>query len=403
MDDQATGGWTWVSDVARPSDVGADQLDVGQLAEENARLRGVLGNCPKCIAVLDERGLLAGYNREFGDLFALAPTLGAPITALFESLDEAMLADVVSAAGSGDRAAAMVRMLVDGDGPDRVINFLIATLPARDGAPIGVIVAGEEQTSLFREDLERVSTRRSVDQRNCLAALELGRDILGHELATHLAAAQLAIQALLRAKPEHERDQWGAQAAEALEQALALLNHGPKGEASIPTPAAADVRASAEHAIRALKVERAASLARIRNQLPQSLHVGISVHDLVQLLVNLLSNALHAVADKGRFGAVSLFAEDDENGVTLYVRDNGKGIDPSSVASVFELGRTSREHEGGRGFGLALVRAHVHAAGGAIRIISEIEHGTEVVVTLPRAERSPSSDELSPRRLARSS
>src|SRR5688572_19785319 len=68
---------------------------VRHLLSENARLRSVLGHCPKGIAVLDEHGNLCGYNREFVELVGKAPSLGEPVVEHFSPTDRDLLRTVI--------------------------------------------------------------------------------------------------------------------------------------------------------------------------------------------------------------------------------------------------------------------------------------------------------------------
>lgn len=378
--------WAWQSAVSRPSDAVASLiLDEGAILDENERLRAVLGHCPKCIAVVDEDGCVVGYNREFASLFSSAPVLGTRIGSLFESTDEAMFEDVVRAASAGNRAAALVQLRLD-DAEERLVEFIIATLPARDGSIVGVILAGEDRTSTSRADRECANALRSVEELNCLAALEVGRSLLGHELATHLTAIGLAVEAL--ARESSDRPKWAQQAKESLQQALALLartrQSSPARHVAEP---ASELRLAADEAIRAVTgALRFGTLSKFRNTVPTGLELRLAPRELAQILVNLLTNAARAVEGRGRQGAVAIFAEERApDMIDIYMRDNGEGIEPGNLGEVFDAGVTTRPEPLGRGLGLAMVKAIVEQAGGTIRIFSEPGAGTEVVVSLARA------------------
>jgi two-component system sensor histidine kinase HydH len=79
-------------------------------------------------------------------------------------------------------------------------------------------------------------------------------------------------------------------------------------------------------------------------------------------LENLVLNALQAVRSKGAIVRVSVDVEPES--FTVFVDDNGPGVDPALGEHVFEANVTGRT--GGTGLGLALVREVVQAHGGTI-------------------------------------
>jgi signal transduction histidine kinase/CheY-like chemotaxis protein len=117
------------------------------------------------------------------------------------------------------------------------------------------------------------------------------------------------------------------------------------------------------------------------------LTIDVDIDRLTQVIVNLLSNAAKYTARGGRIEVVG----DVEDGCArLVVRDNGNGIDPVVLRSVFELfvpGRSTPERpEGGLGLGLSIVRSMVELHGGVVSAASPgIGSGSTFVVRLPLA------------------
>lgn len=121
-----------------------------------------------------------------------------------------------------------------------------------------------------------------------------------------------------------------------------------------------------------------------------------------QVLVNLVTNASHALGEEGgvisvRTGtrglaehelAETLGSSDAGPGhyVLLEVSDTGPGLDAATRSRIFEPFFTTRGD--GRGLGLAAVIGIVRAHGGVIHVGSEPGHGTTFQVLLPRSARS---------------
>ncbi|HHL43755.1 MAG TPA: PAS domain-containing sensor histidine kinase [Hellea balneolensis] len=101
-----------------------------------------------------------------------------------------------------------------------------------------------------------------------------------------------------------------------------------------------------------------------------------------QVIYNLLSNAMRFTKPGGtiELGAI---AEDD--GIRIWVKDDGVGIPSDRQPQVFESFKSSR---GGAGLGLALVERFVDLHGGWTSLESDEGKGTLVVCHLPRYART---------------
>ena len=104
-----------------------------------------------------------------------------------------------------------------------------------------------------------------------------------------------------------------------------------------------------------------------------------------RMLVNLIENAYYAV-DK-EHGRISLIVDTVEtNGqrmVRLELQDNGKGMDPASLPSIFDNGFSTR---GSSGLGLGFVKEVVECHKGRITVSSVPQAGTTFTIYLPEGE-----------------
>jgi signal transduction histidine kinase len=112
---------------------------------------------------------------------------------------------------------------------------------------------------------------------------------------------------------------------------------------------------------------------------------------LRQIVSNLLDNASKYT---GKGGAITLAAVVQELNVTITVSDNGVGIAPEVLPTIFDMfvqdARDSALSSGGLGIGLAVVRELVQAHGGTVSAASAGKNlGSQFVVTLPLAGPAP--------------
>jgi PAS domain S-box-containing protein len=106
---------------------------------------------------------------------------------------------------------------------------------------------------------------------------------------------------------------------------------------------------------------------------------------LVQVFGNLLDNAIKYTPDRG---AIRLTARRESGRAVVTVTDNGQGIPPEKLASIFDLFSQveygPRETRSGIGIGLALARSMIELHGGGIDAKSGgVGRGSEFEVTIP--------------------
>lgn len=107
-------------------------------------------------------------------------------------------------------------------------------------------------------------------------------------------------------------------------------------------------------------------------------------HKLLQILINLLSNACHAVTvNETDIRMIRLALKRTETGlVRVEVSDNGMGIDPDNLTRIFQHGFTTRAD--GHGFGLHSSAIAAAELGGSLKAESEgIEKGATFIIDLP--------------------
>lgn len=115
------------------------------------------------------------------------------------------------------------------------------------------------------------------------------------------------------------------------------------------------------------------------------LPVSADATRIAQVIGNLLTNAAKYTPHGGKIG---LNVERDGKSAVITVIDNGVGIPPESLESVFnmfsQVGRNMEHSQGGLGIGLSLVRQLVALHGGTVAASSEgAGKGSTFVVRLP--------------------
>ena len=119
--------------------------------------------------------------------------------------------------------------------------------------------------------------------------------------------------------------------------------------------------------------------------LPQDTHVLGDEPALIGVMINLLSNAAHAVQAAGReLPRIDLTVSERAQRLAVSVRDNGQGIAPENLSRVFEPFFTTRDVGSGLGLGLSVSYGIVQRHGGTLTVDSVPGAWTEFTFDLPR-------------------
>ena len=126
-----------------------------------------------------------------------------------------------------------------------------------------------------------------------------------------------------------------------------------------------------------------AAVVREYAQLPL---IVVDKHLVLQVLVNLISNAKHAMkapSDRPHHLTLRIQRSDTKDGVVhLQVSDDGAGIKPEHLTSIFTQGFTTKE--GGHGFGLHSGALSAKVMGGSLTVHSDGEdQGATFTLELP--------------------
>jgi two-component system, NtrC family, nitrogen regulation sensor histidine kinase NtrY len=119
--------------------------------------------------------------------------------------------------------------------------------------------------------------------------------------------------------------------------------------------------------------------------------VAIDRDQFHRVLINIVDNAIAAVKETDRRGAieVSIETEPGQGSILLEIADNGVGISDENKAKVFEPYFTTKKS--GTGLGMAIVSAVIADHGGELRILDNSPFGTRVVIELFYASRDQTS------------
>ncbi|MCU6711158.1 ATP-binding protein [Paenibacillus sp. J5C_2022] len=113
--------------------------------------------------------------------------------------------------------------------------------------------------------------------------------------------------------------------------------------------------------------------------------VSIDVKQVKQVILNLLKNSLDAVEEvqTDRRGRIDIRLNSDGQYVAITIKDNGKGMDKSTMSRLFDPFFTTKQ--AGTGLGLSVSYRIIRNHGGNISVDSQVGCGTEFTIYLPLA------------------
>jgi PAS domain S-box-containing protein len=151
-------------------------------------------------------------------------------------------------------------------------------------------------------------------------------------------------------------------------------------------------------------------LRLLRASLPASIEIHCRIADRLglvpadptqihQIVMNLCTNAGHAMREKGGMLEISLVDADLDSAATggypdippgrylkMTVRDTGHGMDRQTMERIFDPFFTTKGHAEGTGLGLSVIHGIVRNYGGVITVESEPGNGATFHVFLPRID-----------------
>ncbi|MDD2047914.1 ATP-binding protein [Pseudomonas putida] len=246
-----------------------------------------------------------------------------------------------------------------------------------------------------REELKRLVEERTRDLRTAqeglvqsakLAALGQMSAALAHEINQPLTTQRMQL-ATLRLLLDNQRYDEARQALEPLEQMLtrmaALTGHLKTFARNSPSGLRErlDLATVVDQALQLLDTRIRAEQVKVSLYLARPAWVRGDAIRLEQVLINLLRNALDAMAGKS-YKRLEIRIEIEAEQWHLSVLDSGGGIAAEHLANVFDPFFTTKPVGEGLGLGLAISYGIIHEAGGRLTVDNQ-PGGARFSLTLP--------------------
>ena len=276
----------------------------------------------------------------------------------------------------------------------------IATIGVKNNSAKGIAVSGTLADSFRRMVVSLRAAREQVAEEQAklrqsekLASLGQIAAGIAHEVNNPLHGVMGCVKALsLGTVPGEREEEYFATCRDGLSRIQRSIRN-------LLDFARRDTQEPPEEVDASLVVERTALLlfSAIRNKRvtfkqdvrAREVYLWVDPFQVIQALVNIVMNAIHAVDDGGEI-TISAYYRSGDDGVwnaILAVADDGHGMTPEQVRRVCEPFFSTKERGEGTGLGMAVTAGILKSYGGRCEIQSEPGEGTTVNVVLPAAGR----------------
>lgn len=122
---------------------------------------------------------------------------------------------------------------------------------------------------------------------------------------------------------------------------------------------------------------------KIQRALPKDLpNILLNEHEIGQVLINLFTNAAHAMENQNN-ATLKVSAAKAGDDIVIKVIDNGNGMDKKTAGKIFDPFFTTKDRSAGTGLGLSISYSIIDKHRGTIDLESVQGKGTTFTITLP--------------------
>ena len=261
----------------------------------------------------------------------------------------------------------------------RLMRCHVSPLVDETGKIEGVIISARDITQLKRLEEQLVQSERLAAMGQMLAGV-------AHELNNPLTAI-LGITELLRDQPEtteNAKRQLELSYRQARRAARIVQNLLDFSRPAAPQKKSLDVNALIERA--GQLHEHSLRRSNVSLQFTPTPGLPLVLGDanqLIQILLNLITNAEQAIREVRQSGRIEIELRTVGDNVAIRIRDDGPGIKPDVLPQIFDPFYTTKRPGGGTGLGLSISQAIIREHNGSIEAVAHPEGGTVFTVLLP--------------------
>ncbi len=274
----------------------------------------------------------------------------------------------------------------------RRIRFNFSPLSDENGNIEGAVLSGRDVTDLKRLEEQLIQAEKLAAMGQMLAGV-------AHELNNPLTAI-LGVTELLRERPgadESTRRQLELTHRQARRAARIVQNLLEFSRPASPQKKPLDLSNILERTLQLHEHSLRRNNIEVDLRLPPELPGVVGdANQLIQIFLNLITNAEQAIREVRDSGRIQIRAGRSGNQLTITVQDDGVGIRPEALQRIFDPFYTTKRPGGGTGLGLSICMSIIREHGGNIEAETLPAGGSAFTIYLPVASSEPPASTAPP-------
>src|SRR5258706_2581893 len=267
----------------------------------------------------------------------------------------------------------------------RRIRFNFSPLSDERGNIEGVVLSGRDVTDLKRLEEQLIQAEKLAAMGQMLAGV-------AHELNNPLTAI-LGVTELLREREgtdDSTKRQLELTHRQARRAARIVQNLLEFSRPASPQKKPLDVNSLVERRLQLHQHSLRRNLVQVAFRPQPDLPAVVGdANQLIQVLLNLITNAEQAIREVRDSGRIQIRAGRNGNQLTITVQDDGVGIRPEALQRIFDPFYTTKRPGGGTGLGLSICMSIIREHGGNIEAETFPAGGSAFTIYLPIASGEP--------------
>jgi PAS domain S-box-containing protein len=353
-----------------------------QLDQVQTRLAAIVESSDDAILSKNLSGIITSWNQAAERIFGYSEgeIVGCSILKLIPEELRFEEQTILKKIQSGERIDHYETVRVAKDGERLDVSLTISPLKDASGKIIGA-------SKVLRNVTQRKQLERSLLQAEKIAATGKMAASIAHEINNPLESV---LNLIYLARTNICNQDEASAYLNTAESELIRVSHIAKQTLGYyrENTAAVDVALSGlvRDALSIYRPKLTASGIQIRTKFDSSPQIVLRKGEMMQVISNLITNAMHAMPSGGTLTAsVEEVNESDRRGLLLSVEDTGEGIPAENIERIFEPFFTTRRAIG-TGIGLWVTKQFVEGHKGRIGVQSSVDsasHGTRMSIFLP--------------------